>query len=298
LSKPEGAEKIEETELSICLQDHPTLIVKTYELDHPNMADRYKQYFYRQVVQEFNFCRKAQKEGCFTEVLGFESKKKYSLSEFPILRLFMKDYKEGDLKSWRDKISKDNLKIPIERIEQMVKDMMRAVDILGSKYGLVHRDAKTDNFFMDGDKVVLADFENAIPATRDGIREEVDWKVHLDVTGSLYFRPDDLSEYYSAVEWDVYSLGLSIFFLVAGYLGYDNTDSLHPFAKGVSQGTVTIPDGCPEWLQAVIRKCLSSKEERVAWWSQWRSRVNAGDREEDIVKMSETTKDKVIESSK
>lgn len=266
------------------LEDHATVIVKTYELDHPAMADHYKEYIYKQVRREYAFCKAAAEDGCFTQVLGLECKKKFSLSEFPIVRLFMRDYSEGDVKAWRDRLSKEKLDVPMDRIQQMAKDMIRAIDILGAKYNLVHRDAKTDNFFLNGDRVILADFENAIPATKEAIDLEVSSKVHLDLTGSFYFRPGDLSDHYGAAEWDVFSLGLTLYFLVAGGLVYDKSSgSLLPFAAAIAEGKVGFPEGTPIWLRKVIMKCLTKKEERVPWWLAWRKLVREGLSEEEAL---------------
>lgn len=281
-----GTSKASDTRAGIydMLDGHPTVIVKTYELDHPAMADHYKAYIYCQVMQEYQFCRDVVRDRCFTEVLGLECKKKFNLSEFPIIRLFMKDYKDGDLKAWRDKLSKENVEVPMNRIESMARDIIKSIDLLGTKYNLIHRDAKPDNFFIDGERVVLADFENAIPSTKEAIDKEASSKVHIDMTGSFYFRPGDLSTHYIDSEWDAFSLGLTLYFLIAGHLIYDKTSQcLLPFAAAIADGKVNFTKDCPAWLQCVVRKCLSNRDERISWWREWRFNVRKGMSEDDAI---------------
>lgn len=248
--------------------DGRTVIMKTYELDHPNMSDKYKKYFYKQVLQEYKFCKAAAEDGCFMTVLGIQSKKKFSLSQFPIIKVFLKDYVDGDLKSWRDKVRKSG-EVPAERIVDMAQQIIHAVKILDKKYNLVHRDLKPDNFFLEGDKVIIADLENAIKGTPEAIEEEASL-INIDYTGSTYFRPPDLSKHFDGSEWDVYSLGFTLTFLVTGYLIYEeDTGSLHPMARNIVEGKLVLPEKCPDWLKDFIKGCLQPREKRIEWWNKW-----------------------------
>ena len=213
---------------------------------------------------------KAQPLGVFVSLYGISLKKQYSLSEFPLVKVYSQDYPRGDAKKWRDARSKSKTPITSAELEKVVIGVVRGLYALHRVFGLVHRDIKTDNIFITDDGgAVLADFENCIKANcAEEIEKEKKQGVNLDYTGSIYYRPPDLDQVFG-FEWDIFSLGLSLHYLLAGYLPYDpdepaktKTDLEDLMKQGIKEVKTKYIEGDVSVIIEIMKMCLKKKEER------------------------------------
>ena len=148
---------------------------------------------------------------------------------------------------------KDNL--PRKEALRIVKDVARALDFAGSK-GVVHRDIKPENIMIhQGDRrVVLMDF---------GIAHGDDVTQGMTQTGKAigtphFMSPEQTKGLKVDHRSDIYSLGIVMFQLLAGYLPYDADSAVAVGIKHLTAPIPLLPAGL-EIFQPIINRCLSKE---------------------------------------
>lgn len=110
---------------------------------------------------------------------------------------------------------KDKKRISEEKFINYAKQIISAVSYCHSK-NIAHRDIKPDNIFIDQyDKIKLADF---------GLAKKLDTYEESDkLYGSMRcFSPEKLSSpSFCPFKADVWSLGITLFYMITGYFPYD-----------------------------------------------------------------------------
>jgi serine/threonine protein kinase len=155
-----------------------------------------------------------------------------------------------DLRQLKDDISrKEALRI--------VKDVARALDFAGNK-GVVHRDIKPENIMIHktDKRVILMDF---------GIAHGDDVTHGMTQTGKAigtphFMSPEQTKGLKVDQRSDIYSLGVVLYQLLAGYLPFDADSAV---AVGIKHLTAPIPllPGGLEIFQPIVNRCLSKQPE-------------------------------------
>ena len=148
-----------------------------------------------------------------------------------------------------------------EQIRQKVLKFAKEITLLVDwihRQGYIHRDLKLDNIMVfpstnsapgsseHQNFLKLVDFENCIKNSKTEISKEQEYNFPPWAIGSVYYKPPDLSKEYS-FEWDVYSLGVTLFYWFEG---------THPL-----KGTITQESGYEAIVQAHFD--LISKNEKI-----------------------------------
>lgn len=153
-----------------------------------------------------------------------------------------------DLKQLKDSISR-------EESLRIVKDVASALDFAGQK-GIVHRDVKPENIMIhqSDNRVILMDF---------GIAHGDDVTQGMTQTGKAigtphFMSPEQTKGLKVDHRSDIYSLGVVLFQLLAGYLPFDADSAV---AVGIKHLTAPIPllPGGLEIFQPIINHCLSKQ---------------------------------------
>ncbi|HEY7884939.1 MAG TPA: protein kinase, partial [Cellvibrionaceae bacterium] len=155
---------------------------------------------------------------------------------------------------------------------QVVKDVARALDYAGRK-GYVHRDVKPENIMLHAEesRAVLMDF---------GIARATDVASGMTQTGTTmgtphYMSPEQAKGAKVDPRCDIYSLGVVLFELVAGYVPFDADSAV---AVGIMHVSDEVPRLAPHLhiFQPIIDKALAKKpDERYQQASQLIADLNA-----------------------
>ncbi|MCW8900589.1 MAG: serine/threonine protein kinase [Gammaproteobacteria bacterium] len=149
------------------------------------------------------------------------------------------------------------LKSSISRKEaiRIVKDIARALDFAGSK-GIVHRDVKPENIMIHqtDNRVILMDF---------GIAHGDDVTHGMTQTGKAigtphYMSPEQTKGLKVDHRSDIYSLGVVLFQLLAGYLPFEADSAVAVGIKHLTAPIPLLPAGL-EIFQPIVNHCLSKE---------------------------------------
>lgn len=149
------------------------------------------------------------------------------------------------------------LKENISRKEaiRIVKDIAAALDFAGSK-GIVHRDVKPENVMIHqtDNRVILMDF---------GIAHGDDVTHGMTQTGKAigtphYMSPEQTKGLKVDHRSDIYSLGVVLFQLLAGYLPYEADSAVAVGIKHLTAPIPLLPAGL-EIFQPIVNRCLSKE---------------------------------------
>ncbi|MDH5394692.1 MAG: serine/threonine protein kinase [Gammaproteobacteria bacterium] len=153
-----------------------------------------------------------------------------------------------DLKQLKDSISR-------QEAIRIVKDVARALDFAGNK-GVVHRDVKPENIMIHATdkRVVLMDF---------GIAHGDDVTHGMTQTGKAigtphFMSPEQTKGLKVDHRSDIYSLGIVLFQLLAGYLPYDASSAVAVGIKHLTAPIPVLPAGL-EIFQPIVNICLSKQ---------------------------------------
>lgn len=153
-----------------------------------------------------------------------------------------------DLKQLKDTISR-------KEALRVVKDVAAALDFAGKK-GIVHRDVKPENIMIhqSDNRVILMDF---------GIAHGDDVTQGMTQTGKAigtphFMSPEQTKGLKVDHRSDIYSLGVVLFQLFAGYLPFDADSAVAVGIKHLTSPIPLLPGGL-EIFQPIINRCLSKQ---------------------------------------
>ncbi len=130
--------------------------------------------------------------------------------------------------------------------------------------GVIHRDLNPANILVTEDRdIYLIDFGLATFATRE--QPDLDPRSHL--AGTLqYISPEQTGRVNRAVDsrTDLYSLGVTLYELLAGRPPFTNSDPLeliHAHIAKTAEPLDQVTDRTPSWLAQVVQKLMSKQPE-------------------------------------
>ncbi|CAI9091842.1 OLC1v1026941C1 [Oldenlandia corymbosa var. corymbosa] len=146
-----------------------------------------------------------------------------------------------------NKIAKGKLKEGVAR--KYFQQLITAVDFCHSR-GVYHRDLKPENLLLDENKnLKVSDF--GLSALSDSKRQ--DGLLHTTCGTPAYVAPEVISRKgYDGAKADIWSCGVILFVLLAGYLPFHDSNLMEMYRK-ISKADYK----CPSWFPPELRKLLS-----------------------------------------
>ncbi len=138
------------------------------------------------------------------------------------------------------------------KTERAVEILIALCDVLAAVHakGVVHRDLKPDNVFLQGHVVRIGDF---------GIAEVLRPGRRLGASGTLsYMAPECFKQELGLADHrtDLYSTGVILFELLTGHNPFSAQDQ-QQLIYNICFEDAAIPIDLPKWLQGVLRKALA-----------------------------------------
>ncbi|KAL0321303.1 UNVERIFIED_CONTAM: CBL-interacting protein kinase [Sesamum radiatum] len=146
-----------------------------------------------------------------------------------------------------NKVSKGRLKEDAAR--KYFQQLVAAVDFCHSR-GVYHRDLKPENLLLDEfGNLKVSDF--GLSALIDSKRQ--DGLLHTTCGTPAYVAPEVINKRgYDGEKADIWSCGVILFVLLAGYLPFHDSNLMEMYRK-ISKGEFK----CPQWFPPEVRKLLS-----------------------------------------
>ncbi|KAI4307561.1 hypothetical protein L6164_030733 [Bauhinia variegata] len=146
-----------------------------------------------------------------------------------------------------DKVSKGKLKE--ELAHKYFQQLVNAVDFCHSR-GVYHRDIKPENLLLDeNENLKVSDF--GLSALADSKRQ--DCLLHTPCGTPAYVAPEVLRRKgYDGAKADVWSCGVVLFVLLAGYLPFHDSNLIEMYRK-IGRAEYKFPN----WFSPEVRKLLS-----------------------------------------
>ncbi|KAK2361310.1 CBL-interacting protein kinase [Trifolium repens] len=146
-----------------------------------------------------------------------------------------------------NKIAKGKLKVDIAR--RYFQQLISAVDFCHSR-GVYHRDLKPENLLLDeNDNLKVSDFGLSTLSEskcRDGL-------LHTTCGTPAYVAPEVINRKgYEGCKADIWSCGVILFVLLAGYLPFHDQNLMEMYRK-IGKGEVKFP----KWFALEVRRLLS-----------------------------------------
>lgn len=139
-------------------------------------------------------------------------------------------------------------------IAQAAAGLQSALD-----HGFVHRDVKPGNLLLaPGGVVKVADF--GIARALDPQREDAPETMSGAILGTpAFMSPEQAKGERADTRADVYALGCTLFYLLAGRAPFQGTQGIHLCYAHVHEPVPEVP--APPALGAIVRKCLAKRAE-------------------------------------
>ncbi|XP_010276975.1 PREDICTED: CBL-interacting protein kinase 5-like [Nelumbo nucifera] len=146
-----------------------------------------------------------------------------------------------------NKVSKGKLKEDAAR--KYFQQLIGAIDYCHSR-GVYHRDLKPENLLLDENgNLKVSDF--GLSALWESRRQ--DGLLHTTCGTPAYVAPEVISKKgYDGAKSDIWSCGVVLFVLLAGYLPFHDSNLMEMYRK-ISRGDFR----CPQWISPEARKLLS-----------------------------------------
>ncbi|XP_030465501.2 CBL-interacting protein kinase 5 [Syzygium oleosum] len=146
-----------------------------------------------------------------------------------------------------NKVAKGKLKEDLAR--KYFQQLIEAVDFCHSR-GVYHRDIKPENLLLDENgNLKVSDF--GLSALCESQRQ--DGLLHTTCGTPAYVAPEVINKKgYDGAKADIWSCGVVLFVLMAGYLPFHDANLMEMYRK-ISKGDFK----CPQWFPHEVRKLLS-----------------------------------------
>lgn len=146
-----------------------------------------------------------------------------------------------------NKVAKGRLKEDAAR--KYFQQLIAAVDFCHSR-GVYHRDLKPENLLLDEyGNLKVSDF--GLSALHESRRQ--DGLLHTTCGTPAYVAPEVINKKgYDGEKADIWSCGVILFVLLAGYLPFHDTNLMEMYRK-ISRGEFK----CPQWFPPEVKKLLS-----------------------------------------
>lgn len=146
-----------------------------------------------------------------------------------------------------NKVSKGRLKEDAAR--KYFQQLIAAVDFCHSR-GVYHRDLKPENLLLDeSGNLKVSDF--GLSALLESKRQ--DGLLHTTCGTPAYVAPEVINKKgYDGEKADIWSCGVVLFVLLAGYLPFHDSNLMEMYRK-ISKGEFK----CPQWFPPEVKKLLS-----------------------------------------
>ncbi|XP_072017838.1 uncharacterized protein [Amphiura filiformis] len=167
------------------------------------------------------------------------------VDEVPNAYIVMELAPHGSLDKYLRSLDKD---LSQDALLNWIGQASAAVEYLHQQ-GIVHRDIKSPNYLISGDKVLkLCDF---------GLARPLDATVTTTTRGSLpWMPPEVMTEHKVSKPGDVYSLGTVIWEICTRKIPYEGLDFLQIQTQVCSKGKrPEIPDGLSRHLIVLLKRC-------------------------------------------
>ncbi|KAK9150579.1 hypothetical protein Syun_008888 [Stephania yunnanensis] len=129
------------------------------------------------------------------------------------------------------------------------QQLISAIDFCHSR-GVYHRDLKPENLLLDENgNLKVTDF--GLSALKDSCKN--DGLLHTTCGTPAYIAPEIISNKgYDGAKADIWSCGVVLFVLMAGYLPFQDKNLMEMYRK-ISKGNFK----CPQWFPLEVRKLIS-----------------------------------------
>lgn len=146
-----------------------------------------------------------------------------------------------------NKVAKGKLKEDVAR--KYFQQLISAVDFCHSR-GVYHRDLKPENLLLDENgNLKVSDF--GLSALIESKRQ--DGLLHTTCGTPAYVAPEVISRKgYDGAKADIWSCGVILFVLLAGYLPFHDSNLMEMYRK-IGKGEFK----CPNWFPSEVRRLLS-----------------------------------------
>jgi eukaryotic-like serine/threonine-protein kinase len=158
---------------------------------------------------------------------------------------------------------KDNGPLPVETAIRKILDVIDGLEE-AHRLGLVHRDVKPSNCFLEADgRVKIGDF---------GLAKSLLSEAHLTKTGTflgtpLFAAPEQIKRETVDAQSDVYSVEATLYFLLTGQAPFQTGDAMASMARIVSDAAPSMRTLRPELPKALDKAVLRGLErERKRRW--------------------------------
>ncbi|MDA0764044.1 MAG: protein kinase [Proteobacteria bacterium] len=166
------------------------------------------------------------------------------------------EYVEG--KQLDDYIYNDSGPIPEKELLPLFAQILDAISHAHEK-GLVHRDIKPANVIISKGKIKVLDF---------GIAKELSTESGLTKTGvqvgtPMYMSPEQVNGEKIDKLTDIYSLGVTLFYMAAGKPPYENSNAIKMGIRIISEPFPTAKEfypGVSEKIETIINKATQKKK--------------------------------------
>ncbi|HHH30401.1 MAG TPA: serine/threonine protein kinase, partial [Polyangiaceae bacterium] len=151
--------------------------------------------------------------------------------------------------------------LPVELVYDYARQMVAALEVAHAN-GVVHRDLKPDNIFLETvagcDVVKLIDFGIAKHETASS----------LTVPGAVFGTPHYMAPEQASgrdqvgPHTDLYSVGIILYELVTGEMPFDGADAMQVMLAQIGMPPPSVRDrrpDCPPELEAIIMRCLAKR---------------------------------------